>query len=185
MTPTTAGSAPAAAGSAPAAAGSERPLALPAYPPYDCAPAPFAATPGLEYRFTIRALVDPERVIGHIGAGSLLYIPITGGTVSGGGVDGTVLGGGGDWAVENDVDVFVEARYQFQTHDGTMVDVVNTGIGRFTDDEHTTVGYFATRPIFRVADERLRHLTDRVYLGWAVSTPEYTEIDIYEVTSPR
>lgn len=141
--------------------------------------------PGLVHRFTIRAEVAPDRVIGPVGDGDLVYIAITGGTVVGEALNGRVLPGGGDWAVlKDDGTLTVEARYQIQTDAGDVVDILNTGVAHWEDEAEQTIGYFATRPVFRVGNPALSHLADRVYLGWARSTVDWTEIDIYEVLSP-
>ena len=148
-------------------------------------PVPAAgALPRLRHVFTIHARVDPLRPIGRIDGGELVYIPITGGEVHGE-VEGEVLDGGGDWAVVKEHLVTVEARYQFQTSDGEVVDVLNTGVAHFVDDTQGPVSYFACRPVFRVESPRLQHLVERVHLGWARSTPEMTAIDIFEVLDPE
>lgn len=141
------------------------------------------ALPQLRYAFTIDALVAPDRRIGDIDEGELIYIPITGGRVHGG-IEGEVLEGGGDWCVVKGHYCTVEARYQVRTADGDVVDVLNTGVAHFVDDAQLGVGYFPTRPVFRVENPALRHLVDRVHLGWARSTPEVTAIDIFEVLDP-
>ena len=148
--------------------------------------APVGAVPGLAHRFTIRAYVDPYRPIGRSGSSELVYIPITGGTVSGPDLQGEVLDGGGDWATfHDDGTVDVEARYQIRTDDGHVVDVLNTGIAHPHPDDPAETGYFATRPVFRVGEDGPRELERRVYLGWARSTDDWTEIDIFEVLDPQ
>jgi hypothetical protein len=70
----------------------------------------------LVHRFSIRAEVGPYRRVGEVVGGVLQVIPITGGTVTGAGLDGVVLAGGADWAVfRPDGSVLVEARYQIPT----------------------------------------------------------------------
>ena len=145
-------------------------------------PHPPGALPTLRHRFTIRAEVGPYQRIAAQGDGELVFIPITGGTVTGGGLDGRVLPGGGDWAVFHDDHVTVEARYQFVTDAGMVVDVVNTGITHFVDDRREDVGYFATHPVFRCDGDP--DLTRLVHLGWARSSDAATEIDIFEVLDP-
>jgi hypothetical protein len=56
--------------------------------------------PVLEYVFEIRARIDADLHIGRGPDESLSFTPISGGSVSGPRLNGAVLAGGGDWAVE-------------------------------------------------------------------------------------
>jgi hypothetical protein len=143
----------------------------------------------LVHRFSIRAEVGPFRRVGEVVGGVLQVIPITGGTVTGAGLDGVVLAGGADWAVfRPDGSVLVEARYQIQTAAGTIIDILNTGLaGRPADGQEEPSGspaYFPTSPTFRTDVEEHRWLLDSLFLGWARVTPEATTIEIFEVLAP-
>lgn len=136
------------------------------------------------YKFTIQVEVAPYRVIGPVDGGELVFVEIVGGVVKGE-LEGVVLPGGGDWATfHDDGTVSVDARYQIQSSDGDIIDVRNTGIAHFTDSTRGAIDYFATRPQFRVSADRWRNLHRRVYIGWARSTSEATEIDVFEVSAP-
>lgn len=142
--------------------------------------------PRLRHCFTIRALVEPLRPVGLVQGGQLIYVPIRGGHVRGSGLDGEVLPGGGDWAILPDEwTVMVEARYQFRTASGAVVDVVNTGVGHIVEPGTPQVDYFATRPVFRVENPDLQWLVRTVFVGWARSSPDHTEIDVYAVDAPE
>ncbi|HKP08067.1 MAG TPA: DUF3237 family protein [Microbacterium sp.] len=136
--------------------------------------------PRLGYRFTIVAEVEPWIEIGTVNTEQLLLVPIVGGTVRGE-VSGEVLPSGGDWArlAEGDL-VHVEARYLVRSDSGSVIEVLNTGIGHRVEGGEQ-LDYFATRPIFRTADPALEWLTRAVFVGWARVAPGATTIDVYEV----
>lgn len=141
------------------------------------------ATPGLRYCFTIRAEVDPWMEIGNSGSGKLFFIPIIGGSVRGEGFDGKVLHGGGDWAtLRRGEDILeVEARYQIQLNTGVIIDIVNTGITRYSTPGTLDIEYFMTRPHFRVDHPDYDWMNRTVFVGQADSKPDATEIHIFEV----
>ena len=140
-------------------------------------------TPRLAYRFKIVAEVDPWNENGTITTQQLILVPIIGGSVTGE-LTGQVLPSGGDWArlPEGDL-VLVEARYLVQTESGSIIEVLNTGIGHRVAGG-TQLEYFATRPIFRTADPALDWLHRAVFVGWARVAPGATTIEIYEVLAP-
>jgi len=84
----------------------------------------------LDADFILRLHVEigePKRV-GDVGAGTLMIIPITGGTFEGDGLRGRVLPGGADWNTSLDCGVsHVLARYWIETDDGAIIAVENEG----------------------------------------------------------
>lgn len=141
--------------------------------------------PALRPAFSVRAEVGPYRRVGDVVGGVLQVIPITGGTVTGAGLDGVVLPGGADWAVfRPDGSVLVEARYQIRTAGGTIVDVLNTGMVRAPGEDGGPPTYFPTSPTFRTDAEEHRWLLDSLFLGWATTRPDATTIDVFEVLAP-
>ncbi|MEV8273511.1 DUF3237 domain-containing protein [Microbacterium sp. NPDC077184] len=136
--------------------------------------------PALRFRFRITAEVDPWIEIGRVNSENLILVPIVGGSVTGD-ISGDVLPAGGDWARLADDDlVHVEARYLMRTTAGSVVEILNTGVGHRTGDG-TELTYFATRPIFRTADPSLDWLHRAVFVGWAEVQPGATTISVYEV----
>jgi hypothetical protein len=78
-----------------------------------------------EPAFTARVTLGSPIVIGHGPEGLRRFVPITGGTVDGPQLTGTVLGVGGDsQVVRADEVLAVEARYVIRTHDGVTIDVI-------------------------------------------------------------
>lgn len=146
---------------------------------------PVPDAPTLTYRFTIVAEVGEYLKLHQDAARTLELIPITGGTISGD-LTGSVVPGGGDWcSTLADGSYEVEARYVFQTDDGALVDVVNTGILRHLGDQTgppSEMGYFLTTPTFRTVAPDLQWLTRSLFLGKARTAPGATTIDIFEVS---
>lgn len=147
-----------------------------------------SVAPALKFRFRIVAEVAPDIPLDTTSAGELLFIPITGGPVTGD-LEGSVVGGGGDWCLHKSPGTYrVEARYGVRTTGGAYVDVVNTGILTRPDEGARTPGrpfeYFMTTPEFRTTDPDLAWLTRSVFVGRAFAAGGATTIDIFEVLAP-
>lgn len=139
--------------------------------------------PDLRYRFTIRAETAAPRVIGDSGSGALHFLEIVGGTVRGD-LEGEILTGGGDWAtVRPDGTVLLDARYQFRTTGGALVDVHNVGIAHLTPD--FAVPYIASTPVFRTDHPALARLEQVVHVGPARNAAGVTEVDVFELVPVR
>ncbi|MFJ8824185.1 DUF3237 domain-containing protein [Streptomyces sp. NPDC102467] len=121
------------------------------------------AVPTLTYAFEIRAEVDPPLHIGH-GSGEVTeFTPITGGTVRGPRLTGSVLAGGGDWSSTRGDVCQLEARYLLRADDGAVIDIVNRGY--YTESGAGV--YFRTAPVFRTDAAAHRWLTATVFVGLA------------------
>ena len=90
--------------------------------------------PVLEFVFEIRARIDPDFHIGRGPDERLSFTPVTGGSVAGPRLNGEVLSGGGDWAVERFGTAQLEARYLLRADDGAVIDILNRGYFRATPD---------------------------------------------------
>ncbi|MGA4845595.1 DUF3237 domain-containing protein [Streptomyces sp. G5(2025)] len=115
--------------------------------------------------------------MGH-GAGERTeFTPITGGSVHGPRLNGTVLPGGGDWSDTRGQVCQLEARYLIRADDGAVIDIVNRGYyheGGAGPDQHdgalrvTASGiYFRTAPVFRTDAPAHRWLAETVFVGLA------------------
>ena len=139
------------------------------------------SSPQLEYAFTIVAEVGPPLPIEARAGEQLDIIPITGGTVTGR-ITAMVEPGGADWCrLRSDGAYEVEARYWIRTDDGAVIDIVNVGriapeIAGSDADE-----LFITTPQFRTIAPQYQWLTQRAFVGQAVSTDAHTTIAVYEV----
>lgn len=138
-----------------------------------------SAQPRLEYVFEIRATIAPELRIGRGAEEVLTFTPITGGSVSGPRLNGEVLGGGGDWAVERSGTAQLEARYLIRAHDGAVIDVLNRGYFRASEEvlarmergeavaEDDPGLYFRTAPVFQTDASAHRWLAEHQFIGLA------------------
>ncbi|WP_240739864.1 DUF3237 domain-containing protein [Leucobacter triazinivorans] len=143
------------------------------------AAAPPAGMPRLEFAFEIRVDCAPDL---HIGRGAdevLTLTPITGGTVTGPLLRGDVLAGGGDWAVERSGTAQLEARYAIRAADGAVIEVLNRGYFRASEDalarmdrgervpEDDPGVYFRTAPVFQTDAPAHRWLAEHQFVGLA------------------
>lgn len=144
--------------------------------------------PALRYRFRIVAEVAPDISIDTSANGELVFIPITGGPVTGD-LSGSIVAGGGDWCLNRSPGTYrVEARYGIRSEAGSYIDVYNVGILTRPEEGADTPGrpaeYFLTTPVFRTSDPQLAWLTQTVFVGHATATGSATTIDVFEVLAP-
>ena len=84
------------------------------------------APPRLVPAFTIVAEIGPAEELGATARGPRRIIPITGGTIEGEGISGTVRPGAWDWQVDRaDGCTELEADYFVETDDGAVINVNN------------------------------------------------------------
>jgi hypothetical protein len=82
-----------------------------------------------EFAFTARVSVAAPILVGQGPAGLRRFVPITGGTVTGPMINGSVLAVGGDsQVVRSDGVLEVDARYLIRTDDGVLAAVINRGL---------------------------------------------------------
>lgn len=153
---------------------------------------PSAPVPGLEYAFTVRVEVAPPVEMGPADGGRKRFIAITGGTVSGPALSGTVLAGGGDWQVIEDGGLTrLEARYFLKAADGTVIEVTNIGV-RVASPEVTdrlakgqpvdpSEYYFRTTPTFTVTAGKHDWLRRSTFVARGVRRPDRVLVDVYRV----
>lgn len=149
--------------------------------------------PRLAFAFEVRVDVAPGEHVGH-GEGDVLdFTPITGGTVEGPRLRGTVVPGGGDWAVRRGPCLWeLDARYLLRAEDGALIDIVNRGyyrtetaedMARAEAGEDLDPGaiYFRTSPAFRTDAPRHRWLAETVFVGLGRDEAGQICIRFYEV----
>lgn len=146
-------------------------------------------TPELAFAFEACVDIAPTEHVGHAGGAALGFTPITGGTVAGPRLNGTVIPGGGDWAIERrGVAVDLDARYLIRADDGAVIDIVNRGFwvaspevdaaaeaGEWVDP---SMYYFRTQPVFRTDAPQHAWLTHTVFVGMAYDDAETHQIRI-------
>jgi Protein of unknown function (DUF3237) len=94
-------------------------------------PPPPDIVPKLEFAFEERVTVDPGVVLGDTAFGHRQYIPITGGTVAGPKLRGSVVPGGWDFQLTYAASgcTQLSADYFLKAEDGTLIHVFNEGLG--------------------------------------------------------
>ncbi len=151
-----------------------------------------APAPTLAYAFSIRATLDPVVEQGEVDSGRRRFIPITGGTVSGPALNGTVMAGGGDWQVVMPGGLTsIEARYFLKATDGTVIEVTNPGVRTAAPEviEKLAKGevvdpsayYFRTTPRFMVKNGPHSWLRRKVFVARGIRNPDSVVIDFYTV----
>ncbi|MDR7183518.1 hypothetical protein J2X85_000541 [Microbacterium trichothecenolyticum] len=147
--------------------------------------------PVLEYAFEIRVDIDPHFRIGRSADEELTFTPVAGGTVAGPLLNGEVLAGGGDWAVERSGTAQLEARYLLRADDGAVIDILNRGYYRASDDviarveagEHVPEDeyYFRTAPVFQTDAAPHRWLAEHQFIGLARDEDGQVCVRVYVV----
>jgi hypothetical protein len=114
---------PAAASEAPATVGNEARAPVGAMPSAD-------AMPRLEFAFEERVTLSPAVQLGTTALGHRQYIPITGGTVAGPKLKGSVVPGGWDFQLTYTASncTQLSADYFLKADDGTVIHVFNEGL---------------------------------------------------------
>lgn len=154
--------------------------------------APSAPAPTLTYAFSVRVELAPPVEQGPVDGGRKRFIAITGGTVNGPRLSGTVLPGGGDWQViMPDGLTHIEARYFLKASDGTVIEVTNPGVRTASpqvierlakgEDVDPSLYYFRTTPRFDVTAGTHDWLRRSVFVARGIRRPDHVDIDFYTV----
>jgi hypothetical protein len=155
------------------------------------APTPLALR--TEYAFSATVRVAAPIVVGQGPLGLRRFIPITGGTVSGPLLSGTVLDGSGDWqVVRADGVISLEARYTLETTDGVRLSVVNRGVRVASPDVTTRMMrgdavapgeyYFRTAAEFEAPlGSKYEWLNKAIFIGVAERKADAAIVHFYRV----
>jgi hypothetical protein len=160
--------------------------------PAGSSPGPSAPAPTLAYVFSIR--VEAARPVeqGEVDGGRRRFIGITGGTVYGPRLRGTVMPGGGDWqTIMPDGLTRLDARYQIKTDDGAVVEVSTPGV-RVADpavvarlakgeDVDPSLYYFRVSPTFAAPAGKLDWLRRATFVARGIRRPDHVVLDFYIV----
>lgn len=149
-------------------------------------------TPTLEFAFCTKVIVNPARNIGNVhGMGDRLIMTVAGGIVEGPGIKGKVLPGGTEWPmVRPDGVDSIDARYSFETDDGVLVNIRNTGYRVIPADlrakmrtEVVDAGqyYFRTWSNLEAPLGKYEHLSRAVYVGFGERHPDLLHLWYYRV----
>lgn len=113
--------------------------------------------PGLRYVFEARVDIAPTKQVGQAGSAPLGFVPITGGTVTGPRLNGSIEPGGGDWAISR-------TGYAVDLDAGESVD--------------PSAYYFRSQPVFRTDAPQHTWLTHTVFVGVAYDDNQSSQIRI-------
>ncbi|MDP3079163.1 DUF3237 domain-containing protein [Bradyrhizobium sp.] len=145
-----------------------------------------------KYVFTLTVRIGGVTSAGEIGHGVRRIIPILGGEVRGESVNGKVCAFGADFQIIRPNELIeLEAKYAFETDDGAVVYVENTGI-RFGpvdllqklkrgEPVDPALIYFRTVPRFETGSEKYRWLMENLFVGSAARHADRVVIDVHQV----
>ncbi|HET6615869.1 MAG TPA: DUF3237 domain-containing protein [Dehalococcoidia bacterium] len=132
----------------------------------------------LEHLFDADIDLAPGERIGATPFGHRSTIIVTGGTIEGPRLRGTMRPGGGDWLLTSGTHNELDVRATIETHDGALIHLWYRGVLKAEpdvmrrvlsgEDVSTREYYFRTTPRFETGDERYAWLNDMVCVayGW-------------------
>jgi len=142
--------------------------------------------------FHVSAEVGEVRSLGPAPGGERRVVPILGGTFTGDGLEGEVLGGGADWQWRRDDGTLdIDAHYALRERGGAVIEVRSRGLrtgpaevlerlARGEDVDPTTY-YFRTALRFTTGDARLGWLNRVLGLATAARRARRVELDVYRL----
>ena len=145
------------------------------------------------YECTFEIGLGTGHFIGTGGFGNRVVGAVAGGTVTGGRLNGTVVGPGADWALLGG-DGFgrVDVRMQIATHDGAFIYVQYVGLLELNDvsgaamvdrQKETTFDdqYFVTTPRMECGDERYEWVNHTMFVARGRLTKPGVQYEVYRV----
>ncbi len=146
--------------------------------------------PPLDFCFTISADIVPPLTNGPGVNGERKHIRITGGTVSGPGLNGRILPGGSDWLWQRpDGTAEIQAHYTIEADDGALIYVRNIGLRVADDDVRADLVagrpvdpgrfYFRAAPVFDAPDGRHRWLRERIFVCKVAPRQGGVDVDVF------
>jgi hypothetical protein len=130
--------------------------------------------------------------VGETGQGLRRVVPITGGTIRGARLEGTILNAGADFQIIGpDGFTRLEARYVVRLADGALLYVENTGV-RFGPPEamariargepvDPAQVYFRSTPRFEIAEPAYQWLTRPLFIASGARHPDRVALSGFEV----
>jgi hypothetical protein len=148
--------------------------------------------PTLTHIADFRVEVGAPIAIGETAQGLRRVVPITGGTIQGIRLNGTILNAGADFQIIGpDGFTRLEARYVARLNDGTLVYVENRGVrfgppevmARLTRGEPVDPAevYFRTTPRFETPEPAYQWLTRPLFIAAGARYPDRVALSIFEV----
>ena len=151
--------------------------------------------PRLDHLFDMHIDLETPQAIGAAPAGHRQIYIVTGGTVAGPRLKGTVLPGGGDWALMRaDGAVQLDVRATLKTDDGALIYTTYSGLiilspevlGRIAGGEDVPLAeyYFYTNPMFQTAAEGYTWLNQTIAIGRGKAIAGGVEYRVWAVSDP-
>jgi Protein of unknown function (DUF3237) len=148
------------------------------------------AAPPLEHVFDATITLGTPVEMGTQDGARQRFVPITGGTVSGPKLTGTILSGGGDrQSIRADGLTQIHATYLIRAADGTVIGIDNAGvrvasaaiIARLTagEDLDPALYYFRTAPRFDVIDGPHGWLKRSIFVAQGVRHPANVTLRVW------
>ena len=126
--------------------------------------------PRLEFAFEEIVTLGQAIPVGETPRGRRNIIPITGGTFSGPGIQGTIIAGGWDWQLtRSDGCTEIEADYMIRTDDGVVINVIN--VGALCPPEPGRTGPALTQPRFEAPKGKYEWLNRSAFVGTLGAAP--------------
>jgi len=120
--------------------------------------------PRLEFVFEEIVLLGTAIPVGETPLGKRNIIPITGGTFSGPGIEGTIIAGGWDWQLtRSDGCTEIKADYMIKTDDGVVINVINAGA--LCPPEPGKMAPARTQPRFEAPKGKYDWLNKTAFIG--------------------
>jgi hypothetical protein len=146
----------------------------------------------LAHEFTFRASLNPPLNFGAGAVGMRMYFEVTGGHFVGERLNGTLVGGGGDWVVIG-ADGYgrIDVRLQFKTDDDAYILVQYPGLlevnatvsAALASGGGTAYGdqYFRTTPRLETGDARYAWVNTSVFVARGHLAPGAVEYEVFRV----
>lgn len=136
---------------------------VPAVVPAQAPTADKLETPKLEFVFEELVTLGPSEHPGKTPMGERNIVPITGGTVAGAGIKGTIMPGGWDWQLSVGGCSHLKADYMIKTDDGVIINVLNQA--SMCEGSAQSSNVILTSPVFEAPLGRYQWMNGGVYVG--------------------
>jgi hypothetical protein len=126
--------------------------------------------PHLEFAFEEIVYLGQAIPVGETPLGKRNIIPITGGTFSGPGIEGTIIAGGWDWQLtRSDGCTEIKADYMIKTNDDVVINVIN--VGALCPPEAGRMTPARTQPRFEAPKGKYDWLNRSAFIGTLEGAP--------------
>lgn len=150
-------------------------------------------TPHLDHTFNVEVNLGNLEDHGHTRVGHRRVVPIIGGTIRGGGLDGIILPGGGDWqVVRADGSIEIDGRYSARTNAGELLYLQSSGVRSGDpaileallrgDEVDASTYYFRTVVTIETSAPRLAALQQSLFIAVAERSASQVRYASYRLT---